>query len=170
MKAYKYNSDSGVYMGEHDLQIDPVGGGYFDPPPFCTKVKPPETDKWFSPFWNGSEWEVKPDNLGRRIYSKVDGSSVYCSFYEIPEGYVSTAPDVELPTWDGDKWIVDSVKKNERDNIIAKSELMKIDDKTVRALRSVLIAVVNGATIPEEDFSVLTQNEQRAVVERDKLK
>jgi len=116
MIAYAYDNN-GFYIGNVILQESPLEKGVFGDIPNTTKTPIPQANENEIGYWNGSNWEVKPNYSGKTYYSKIDKSE---KNFEKGESFDSNYTEVSplenerFQKWDEDSnsWIIDEVAKN----------------------------------------------------------
>lgn len=125
MNAYLYDEEN-FYYAIRELMESPLEPGIFGDLPFSTKEKPPEIQKNEIQFWNGTEWEIKPDFSGKTYYSKIDKSEkIFLKGEPFSENYTDLKPP-ELPeseyyTFQENAWKIDSNLKKQYDLKLCKN-------------------------------------------------
>jgi len=76
MKIYRFNPETGVYLGEDFADDTPLRRGGAELPPDATTIAPPQADKGLIPFFNARLqcWELsaRPAPAGKRLRGKLD--------------------------------------------------------------------------------------------------
>ena len=76
---------------------------------------PPEAKSGFAIVRTSTGWEYKPDHRGETVYSTIDQSTVEITeLGDYPENTTPLKPACDCHVWDGEKWVLDKTKANER--------------------------------------------------------
>jgi hypothetical protein len=141
MKAYLYDIDNFFY-GTTELMESPLEPGVFGDIPFSTKTEPPEIIENQIQFWNGSNWEIKPDYSRKIYYSKLFKTE---KEFKRGEPFSDIYTDLKPPsesyyTWQIDGWKIDPELyskfkidncKNQAKMLIAKSDWSVLPDRSI---------------------------------------
>lgn len=99
MKAYLYDNN-GFYYAETALQENPLRPGTFFEQPHAVTIKPITVSENEVPYWNGNDWEKKPNYSGRVYYSKKGLQEKY---FEIGESFDDNYTDIKPINFDHNK-------------------------------------------------------------------
>lgn len=75
MKIYRFNPETGVYLGEDFADETPMQRGVFEMPPDATAIAPPTVGPGEVPFFNAGErrWEIRKFPLNERDVCNESG-------------------------------------------------------------------------------------------------
>jgi hypothetical protein len=94
MKIYRYNTETGVYLGEDFADKGSIERGNYDMPDDATTIPPPEVNRGEVPIFNPETrgWEV------RRLARERAGSDLFFPWQPVVEhrGTDTPIPPIEL--------------------------------------------------------------------------
>lgn len=113
-----YQTNRGYYVSETYCQESPLQKGVFLVPSECIEEKPPKVRGNEVPYWNGNNWEVKPNYSGKKYYSKIDKSEKsFEKGEEFDSKYTEVSPmqNESFQKWDEqlNSWILDEETKKD---------------------------------------------------------
>jgi hypothetical protein len=130
MIGYRYDSE-GFVLGQIIIQESPLEPGVYSIPPNATTIIPPSTQENEIAYWNGNNWEIKPDFSNKTYYDKATkeekklekGQSITNNYTEI-----HPLENERFQKWDEDSnsWIIDIEKKNDFELQIRQSTIQKL--------------------------------------------
>ncbi len=180
MKVYHYHPETKEYAGFSDAKLDPLEStnqnkDVYLIPANATTDPPPELKDGYARCFYGGVWVHIEDHRGEKMFSTIDAhENSMVALGHIPEGYTLSVPPEDYPKWNEEKkeWEVDNVKAAEAEkaalNTRINETLSEIDWKSIRALRAILCAQLEGSTPDPLDVQYIKQREGEAVVERSK--
>ncbi|EOZ4422661.1 tail fiber assembly protein [Escherichia coli] len=119
IRCFYYDSVTSEYMGWSDEFIN-IGVSM---PGHSTDIDPGDEVAGKVAVFNGSNWEQKQDNRGKRVYSTTDKSAVIVDYIgPIHDGYTLITPSSPYDKWDGTKWVTDTVAEHTADVAAAEAE------------------------------------------------
>lgn len=123
MIAYLYDEEN-FYYGIRELMESPLEPGVFGDLPFSTKEKPPEIKVNEIQYWNGTEWEIKPDYSNKTYYSKIDKKEkIFKRGEPFSNDYTDLKPPIEVYyTWQNNNWKIDNLLKSKYEKENCKNE------------------------------------------------
>lgn len=120
-KIYMYDSVTGEYKGSARARVDPVTTEETDVltwllPANSTYEIPPEPREGFYPCFINGRWKFVKDNRGIIYNVETRDSYMFNNLGEdIPSGFTKFPPPDQNHLWDGEKWVMDELKKKEDD-------------------------------------------------------
>lgn len=134
MIAYLYDNNN-YYLGTTTLQESPLEIGAFFDQSNSTRISPPEFEENEIPYWNGSNWEIKPNYSSVTLYHKSTREEKKYEIGETPDldTYTEIKPleNESFQKFENNQWIIDEQAKvqNEKEILIniAKSLLASTD-------------------------------------------
>lgn len=168
-RVMQYNYDEyGVYTGASECYLSPRSKAPI--PAAMSTLDPPPVDisDGMLAVFDGGAWSILPDVRGgyydetgeRRIQNPREDVS---RFTRIPR----PSPAHRL---ESGKWVEDERLKVDIADFEARSALYVIDVQSIRPLRAVMAAMIEGRAPDAEDEKLLVEIEKRAVAERVKVK
>ena len=69
MRIYRFNPETGVYLGEDFADRVPLKGGEFEIPEDATTIPPPKVNQGEVPVFNvdSGKWEVRQQNREKKV-------------------------------------------------------------------------------------------------------
>ena len=130
MIGYAYDNN-GFYIGNVILQESPLEKSVFGDIPNTTKTPIPQVNENEIAYWNGSNWEIKPDFSNKTYYDKETKEEKRLEKGQsIPNNYTEVSPlqNERFQKWDEDfnNWIIDEVDKNNFELQIRQSNIQRL--------------------------------------------
>lgn len=159
--AYAYD-ESGMYIGETDVQELEGRPGEYNMIPGCTLDPPPETDGQHYPRWTGKEWVVE------RVLSQIERYKA--GLDPAPDGMIVDGDDLR-PMIRAELVAAGKLTQTEADRMDLMDEerelqacIDELDRKAIRAMRA-----DRAGTATDEDRAYLDENERQAQEARDRI-
>lgn len=118
---YMFDPVTGEYRGSARARVDPVTTEETDVltwllPSNSTYETPPPKKEGFYPCFIKGRWEYVKDNRGIIYDVETRDSFMFNNLGEdIPSGFTKIPPPNSNHLWDGEKWVMDELKKKEDD-------------------------------------------------------
>ena len=116
-------------------------------------------------------WTVKDDYTKEKYWKKEDGQPVMFEVGDKPDETVTDIEPIDYEAvWENDKWILPPEVEEKRTKEKAQNDLYQLDQASIRAMREVLTAMLEGKEPPVESKDFLLQRESAAKEKREVLK
>lgn len=127
----------------------------------------PETQLGFWPCEQDGAWVLIPDHRGTKVYDTATAQeSEIKELGELPDGVTTTAPDVELPKWNGKRWVTDKAAKKESDVGAAEAQKQYLLSEAAESIAPLQDAVELDMATPEEESALKEWKKYRVMLNR----
>ena len=159
--AYAYD-ESGIFLGETDVQEIEGRPGEYNMIPGCTLEPPPETDDQHYPRWTGDKWVIE------RVLSQIERYKA--GIDSLPDGMVVDGDDLR-PMNRGELVAAGKLTQTEANRMDLMDEerelqacIDELDRKAIRAMRA-----DRAGTATAEDAAYLAENEAQVQAARKRI-